>query len=218
MKVPHFEADPPRKKPYVWPTWITKLIAKEDKCWWKAWYKARHKAEKKPDDPGRAEFFEEWTAKHDILVHNRAQELLDAGWDVRLEDEAAFRLAGERADLQGKPDLVATKNDEAIVNDCKAGRHRDSDHWQVLTYLFAMTVTKVLGTRSVRGEVQYSDGLVPVRPLGPAEKDAIVSAILKVASDIPPEAAPSATECQYCDVAKCPVRYKKADGDASDLF
>jgi CRISPR/Cas system-associated exonuclease Cas4 (RecB family) len=211
--------NPVRKRPYVWVSWITKLLSGEDRCWWKAWYKARHKYAKVPDDPGREEFFAEWTATHDAIVEKRAARLRDAGWVVRCEEDAEFKLAGAGADLAGKPDLVAVRDGMALVIDAKSGKRRRSDHWQVLVYLFGLGLSWCKGL-SLEGEVAYRDGEEPVEELTHQKKQAIAEAVRAVSSDSEPARAPSARECRYCDVAACPDRVTQQDsrGDARAYF
>src|SRR5262245_1404995 len=41
----------PRKTPYVWTTWITKLLAQEHHCVWASWFQANHQQyDKVPSD------------------------------------------------------------------------------------------------------------------------------------------------------------------------
>ena len=85
--------------------------------------------------------------------------------------------------------------------DAKSGKKRQSDHWQVLIYMFALPLSWLTGFK-VRGEVAYSDGNERVRDLGSAERTAIVDAINRVGSHLVPKATPSPKECQFCDVAR----------------
>jgi len=217
MIVPPFEHDTLRRKPYIWVSWITKLLAGEDRCWWKAWYKSHYQSTKTPEDPAREDFFREYNKKHDAITQRRARELTADGFTVQIEDENSFKLRGQNADLAGKPDLVALKDTISITLDSKSGKRRQSDHWQVLVYLFGLPMSW-LKTTDNRGEVAYKDVSVLVRSLGPAEREAIVAAIKKVSDSDAPEAEPSPWECKYCDVARCPVRYVAHEGDASRLF
>jgi hypothetical protein len=223
VRVPEFDADPRRRRPYIWPSWLTKLLAGEDRCWWKVWYKTNHRYAKRPDDPERAEFFAQYNQLHDAITNERAFKLRAAGWEVKLEEEAEFKLNGKDADVQGKPDLVAMKGAEAIVSDSKSGKRRDSDHWQVLIYMFALPLSwlkKFVADGGVlRGEVVYKDGhVVPVRALGTLERERIVAAIRSVSGSRVPDASPSAQECRFCDLVRCPVRYSAPEGDATAYF
>lgn len=211
----------PRRRPYVYVTWITKLLGGENKCWWAAWFKVCHNYAKTPDDPDREAFFREWTAKHDAIVNSHAAKLKAAGYVVKLEKDAAFIANGASADVSGKPDLVAMKDGVAKVIDGKSGRRRQSDHWQVLIYLLLLPLTWLKGMK-LEGEVLYSDGTANVRALGAEERETIIAAIKKVSDRAnPPNAEPSQNECRYCDVAACSLRYKEEPtptGDASRLF
>jgi hypothetical protein len=216
--LPGIKVEKRRRKPYVWPSWITKLLAGEDQCLWKVWYKVTHHYAKRPDEPGREDFFREYNEKHDAIVRVRAQELRDAGYVVKVEEEGAFKLEGETADVAGKPDIVAIKDREVIVSDAKSGKPRASDHWQVLLYELALVLSWLGPGYDIKGEVQYRARRDEVRPLGDAERKKIVAMIKKVSSKEEPAATPSQYECRYCDVAACPVRYEVPVGDASELF
>jgi len=201
-------------------TWLTKLIAGENKCWYAGWFKARHDYAKTPDDPDREAFFAEWTAKHDAMVNAQAERFKALGYAVKLEDDGAFYAHGAAADVSGKPDIVAMRDNVAVVVDGKAGRRRKSDHWQVLIYMLLLPLTWLQGYK-IEGEVLYGDERVPVRPLGPAEREAIVNAIKRVSAPEAPPAVPSTSECRYCDVAACTYRKvweAPTDGDATRLF
>lgn len=227
-------SDKPRPRPYVWVSWITKLLAGENRCWFAAWYKSHFKYDKTKDqecgacaegrpctDPEncRHSFFKEWTEKHDRITARAAEAYRESGWVVRVEDEGEFKLNGKGADLAGKPDLVAIKGGVAEVVDAKSGRRRASDHWQVLIYMFALPLAWLEGMRDVSGVVEYSDGPESVRALGTKERDAIVDAIRRVSTKDAPEPVPSAHECLRCDIASCTARHvARPGGDATRFF
>lgn len=207
-----------RGKPYVWVTWLTKLLAGEYKCWFAAWYKAHFKYEK-IEDPERESFFAKYTAIHDKIVENRVERMRDDGWLVRVEDEGEFRLEGKLGTLAGKPDIVGIRDGIAVAIDGKSGKRRLSDHWQVLIYMLALPLTWLRGHTELHGEVQYRDGAEGVRELGDPERAKISEAMKIVAGPDRPETSPSSFECGRCDIASCPDRHKpNAPGDAKGLF
>src|SRR2546426_12613973 len=55
----------PREGPYIWVTWLSKLLAGEAHCEWALWFKAHHKYDKRLD-----ESFDlaSWAARHAELV------------------------------------------------------------------------------------------------------------------------------------------------------
>lgn len=210
--------EPKRPRPYVWPSWITKLLAGESKCWYSAWYKAQHKYLKVPDDPDRADFFEEYNRKHDAITERRAKELMAEGWIVKVEEQGEFRVKGKLGDISGKPDIVAMKDDVAKVVDAKSGKRRQSDHWQVLLYTLLLPMSWLKGFKEIQGEVEYADGTAEVRPITAEEKERITSSLRLIMGPTAPEATPSAGDCKFCDIARCQYRYKAPEGSAEGMF
>lgn len=201
-----------RPRPYVWVSWITSLLADTDQCEWKVWTKANFyytKIEQKDN----SEFFKEWTKRHDAMVQARAAKLKLEGYDVRVENENAFKLVGERGDLAGKPDIIGLKlaEKQALIVDEKSGRERPSDRWQVKLYIFAKRLLS-LKDWAVNGEVEYMHRVEPVPGL---EVEAVaisnISRVMKtVIGELAPRRVPSQQECSWCDIADCPDRMKGA--------
>lgn len=228
-----YGTDTARKRPYVWVTWLTKLLADETKCVWAAWYRAHFKYEKTQDatceacrtksgpctDPRecRASFFASYNAKHDAITARRAAELKAQGYVVRLEDDNDFKIEGKGGILAGKPDLTALRGEEPVlVSDSKSGRRRDSDMWQVLIYAFALPLAWLQGHK-IRGEVAYHDGNRSVPPITDSQRKKIAELLRTVTGAEEPEASPSTNECSRCDIAHCPVRAEEV-GDATGYF
>ncbi len=211
--------DSVRTSPYIWPTWLTKLLAGEEKCWYKSWFKSTRNYVKR-EDPSRADFFTEWTKKHDAITNKRADRMRSDGWAVKVEEEGEFNLKGKGATLAGKPDIVGIRDGRGLVIDAKAGKQRESDHWQVLIYKFALPLSWFPKKMRLEGEVQYRDMAVGVRPLGDDEVEAITNAIKRV-SDLenPPPTVPTVFECGRCDVEACKARVERpAPTDATRFF
>jgi len=208
-----------RPSPYIWPTWLTKLLAAEESCWYKSWFKATRNYVKR-EDPSRADFFAEWTKKHDAITNKRVDRMRQDGWAVKVEDEGEFNLRGSAATLAGKPDLVGIRDGAGLVIDAKAGKQRESDHWQVLIYKFALPLSWFPKSMRLDGEVQYKDEAVAVRKLGGAEVEAITDAIKRVSAiETPPDPIPSTFECGRCDVDACKSRVERpAPTDATRFF
>ena len=124
-----------RQTPYIWVTWLTKLLAGESQCDWASWFKAHNKYDKLPSDFNLTQ----WTADHNQMLLERAQYYRDAGYSVFIEDQNSFMLEGEDgAILSGKADIVAINGTKAIVEDCKTGQPRNSDQMQVLIYMLVL--------------------------------------------------------------------------------
>ena len=94
----------PRDEPYIWVTWLGKLLAGDAHCEWALWFRAHHTYDKQKD-----ETFDltAWKAGHGEFVRVRAAELRAAGYTVFVEDQNRFALKGKAATVGGKPDIVA---------------------------------------------------------------------------------------------------------------
>lgn len=211
----------PRSGTYVWVSWLTKQMAGEESCRWKLWFKANNTFTKMPSDFDLAK----WTAEHTQLLHSRAEQLRAQGYEVYLEGQNDFRLQGHSgATLSGKADIVALKDIDACVIDCKTGAERHSDKLQVLLYMLALplTVSHCKG-RELRGEVQYRDDVVAIAPsaVDEAFRESLKSHMALAASEEAPPKAPSYSECRFCDItsADCPERVVEATATTeTDLF
>ncbi len=210
-------SDEPRGRAYVWASWITKLLAGESRCWYAAWYKAMHKYLKRPDAPDRADFFAEYNKTHDRIVADRVEELKAAGWTVKVEEEGEFKIRGSGGDLSGKPDIVAMKDNVALIVDAKSGKARDSDHWQVRLYALFLPMSWLKGFGEIRGEVEYRDHIEQVKLTPARDREKIGAALRIVTGAVAPVATPGA-DCKFCDIARCEFRHEKAEGDAGGVF
>ena len=119
--------------PYIWLTWLSKLLAGETVCPWSVWFRANH--DSGSWQPIASDFDEAtWKARHTRALTDRATRFTAHGLQVRLEDQNAFRLRGKTAALGGKPDIIASPARDATrgtVVDVKTGRPKASDIVQV---------------------------------------------------------------------------------------
>jgi len=202
----------PRDGSYIWVTWITGLMAADRHCEWSAWFRAHFQGfDKVPTDFDLAA----WKAAHGEMVRSRAEELRKQGYGVFVEDQNKFSLKGKAATLGGVPDLVAVRDGQGLVVDCKSGKQRDSDWFQVLTYMFVLPLThKACRGIGLAGEVQYRDSRRRIEPqkLTDELKGLISATIERVGGEAPLPKVPSLGECRFCDltVADCPERVEEA--------
>jgi hypothetical protein len=199
----------PRKTPYVWTTWITKLLAQENHCVWASWFQAHYQQYEKvaSDFP-----LEQWRAEHSQMVAELAAALRVDGYKVSVEDENFFKVQSKNgATLSGKSDLVAGRDGHVIVIDCKTGQRRASDEQQVLIYMRMLPLyfPQYQGL-VITGRVQYRDGQVD---LGPEKLDTQFETNLRhimecVTGAAVPVRTPSLQECRYCNLTQndCPDR------------
>jgi hypothetical protein len=148
----------PRSSPYTYATWLSKAMAGERQCLYAGWFKSHFtfKAEKRDFN------LDAWTAEHTAMVHDVAAEYRAKGYKVYLEGQNTIRVRGrDGAVLVGKPDIVAVKDDTAVVVDCKTGQPRTSDSLQVRLYMYLLSewsTHPARGCRRMLGEVRYQPG------------------------------------------------------------
>ena len=127
-------ATPRFGKPYIWATWLAKVMDGTNPCIWAASFMAHFKYDKIEDPSFDSAAY---AAEHARATNAYAAQLRAKGWTCRLEDENDFGLDGEKAILAGKPDIVAFKGKEILIPDIKGGKKMDWHWWQVLIYMAA---------------------------------------------------------------------------------
>ena len=213
-----------RTDPYIWVTWLTKLLAGESTCEWSAWFRAHHKDyDKLPIDFDLAR----WTIEHNELVNARREQLLDEGYEVTVEDENAFKRIGQTGIVvSGKPDLLAIRDGAGIVEDCKTGRPRTSDQLQVLVYMLLLPIKnpRCEGI-SLSGRIVYKTSSVdiPATGLDEAFRSRFVNLVRKVGGESPLPKHPAWSECRWCDIGPADCLYRVTEPPDSieaetDLF
>ena len=122
-----------RKSPYIWVTWLSKVMAGEQACLWASWFKAHHQNFEKAD----SDFdLTRWNVEHTRLLVQTRTELAARLAEVRVESQNSFQYShASGAVLAGKPDIVAIEGMDAVVIYCKTGRPKVSEHIQVKIYM-----------------------------------------------------------------------------------
>lgn len=206
-------------KPYLYVTWLAKLLGGQQ-CTWSAWFKAHFKYDKHEE---QAMDLVKWNRDHTALMARRRKQLESDGWTVTSEEQNAFKLEGAAAIVAGKPDLVATKDDQVLVVDGKTGRQRESDIWQVLFYLYALPKSRPDLVGALTGEVEYKNGdVITLTPdaLEGERMQALLDLIKVVSSDTAPSRVPSRQECRACNIGPkdCPQRVQAEQATAVGDF
>ena len=198
----------PREVPYVWTTWITKLMAGEAHCEWASWFRAHHTYEKMPGNFDLAK----WTAEHSALVREQAAALRAEGYTVFVEEQNAFKLRGRHnVTLAGKPDLVALRANAAYVIDCKTGIPRTSDHIQVLVYMLILPYIRPAWKDKIwHGKLCYHDSMadIPASAIDESFRALLRRTMEQVGGAAVLPAVPAYAECRFCDIRRqdCPQR------------
>ena len=198
----------PREHPYIWATWLARLLAGETHCQWAGWFRAHYQDwTRPPSDFDNAK----WMLDHTALVNRERESRESLGYTAHVENQNSFRLRGRHATLAGKPDLIAIKNSDAVIIDAKTGRPSPHHSVQVMIYQYA--VPKALERHRVmefRGHVAYPESNVgiPESRIDRNFVDNLGVLIRRLAANTPAPRAPSFSECRLCDItgADCPER------------
>ena len=152
----------PRDFPYIWATWLPRLLVGDRSCEWAVWFKAHYQDfSRHPSDFDLAD----WQRQHTALLARTTQWWEDHGAEVRLEQQNAFRLRGETAVLAGRPDLVAIRDKRIDVIDVKTGEPRPWHYQQMLLYMYALRISLDVPVGvHLAGEIVYPDKSVKVGP------------------------------------------------------
>lgn len=210
-----------RDKIFIWPSWISKLVAGESQCIWAAYFKAHYKYDKKPSDFNLAK----WTIQHNALLQERRDALERLGFRVLIEDQNSFKwYYKDDVIISGKPDIVAFGQDEdmngimqpvATIEDAKSGKAKTSDHVQVMLYMLILPkAISIYSDIKFDGCIVYKDGIKNVDIPFEAANDESLKRIIwnTIETVIGDEAGcrrvPSHNECKWCDITKedCPAR------------
>lgn len=194
----------PKKAPYIWVTWLPALIDGANHCEWAAWFQANYKFDKARDE----NFFADWNMKHNSLLRERSEQLEAEGYDVYIEDANYFQILGsdKRTIIAGKPDIVAVKGDEVVVEDCKTGKQRSYDHIQVLLYMLLLPAPggpEYCSKKKIEGRLVYNGEIIDV------PSDLLTGEFKKAFKDIahmasckePSRKVPSVRECRFCSIS-----------------
>ena len=204
--------------PYIWVTWLPRLLSGESSCEWASWFRAQHEGwswSRMPSDFAQTG----WLLNHTALLNQQRERWELQGYSVLTEGQNSFNLRGSSAVLAAKPDLVARRRDQITVIDAKTGRPSPAHTAQGLIYMYALprAMERYRG-RSIAGQVAYPDQVVdiPADAVDGRFVDNLGGLIRRLASQMPARRVPSAAECRFCEItpADCPERAD--DGPAEE--
>lgn len=137
-------------------TWLAKLMTDEIQCPWSVWFRTHYQYKKLSRNFDSAK----WSISHRALMNDRISQLQTEGWAVYVEGENRFEIVGQQYVIQivGKPDILAIRDEQIWVEDCKTGRKRNSGLYQVLLYVLLLPLShpKCRG-RKLQGRLVYPD-------------------------------------------------------------
>ena len=105
-----------REQPYIWATWLPRMLTSENSCEWAVWFKAHHQDwTRTPSEFNQAE----WRLNHTAPLNKRKANWKHGGFDVNIEGQNSFELRGRSATLVGKPDLITQRDGQVVIVDVK---------------------------------------------------------------------------------------------------
>lgn len=213
-----------RDMPYIWVTWLTKLLVGENSCEWAAWFRANH--EGRSYDKVLSDFDStEWQLQHTELLTRVRAKIEDDGETVFTEGQNSFNLRGHTATIGGKPDLITVSDRIGTIIDAKTGQPSPSHHVQVMLYMYAVprALHQYNGV-TFEGKVVYPDheDVIPANAVDETFINNMSGLIKRVASPNPARKVPSVLECGFCNITSvnCPDRIESDDvgmGDTDDF-
>ena len=97
-----------REYPYIWATWLPRLLTGENSCEWTVWFKAHYQDwDRVPSNFNQAQ----WMLNHTTLLNERRANWEAGGYDVEVEGQNSFQLLGRSAIPvgQARPDCTARR-------------------------------------------------------------------------------------------------------------
>ena len=189
-----------RDFPYIWATWLPRLLTGERSCEWAIWFKAHHR--------DWAQVPSDFDQTESLLTHSSLLNEKKSQWEARrqkvyVEGQNSFRLRGQSATLAGRPDLIVVRSNDALIIDVKAGREQPSHFVQIMIYMYALPrALPQYQHAKLAGEVIYPTGTrrVPMGSLHTQFKTDLGALIRRIAADKPAARVPSEHECRFCDI------------------
>ena len=204
--------------PYIWTTWLSKLLVGDNSCEWSAWFKAQFdgKSWTKVERIGN---LARWQIGHTDMLNSKARELREQGYQVSREAQNHFTVNARtlKVAVAGKCDLTARQGDLLWLIDVKSGRPRASDQVQVMIYmhLFPWAHPELQGL-TIKGLLVYGDHEEVIEPEAVDRQfvQALQGLVTRLANTGEPAVkVPAWSECQFCDISAvhCPERVEKPD-------
>ena len=194
-----------RDNPYIWVSWLSKLLAGSNSCEWASWFKTQYDGSSW--EKVESEFsLEQWKVDHTAMCLREANRLEDTGATVRIENGNSFNLALGNITLGGKPDLVASFPDGTLmVQDCKTGKAREEHIAQIMLCMWALPLAfPEYRGKTLQGKVVYRSSEMPVPAHGIDDRFVLraKSLIDRLADDSGARRAPSRSECRFCEIPR----------------
>ena len=190
--------------PYIYPTWLPQLLAGLDRCEWKIWFQVHHDG-RTWQKLNSGFNLTRYNIEHTELLRLCTEEYEQRGFTVTVERQNEFRLNRDWVTISGRPDLVASCDDEAVIVDVKAAKPNLSHEIQVMLYMAWLPLADGR-YREVKlsGQVYYGEEVgidIPATEIDHRFKEITAGLIVRLTSKTPSKKAPSTGECRFCPIS-----------------
>lgn len=195
----------PRPKPYIWVTWLARVMAGEVACHWQYWYQAHHLVrDKQPSDFDHVA----WGIAHTRLLTDLRREVARPGVRMQTEFRFSIHVPPTETTVAGKVDCLVDDGQNLVVYDCKTGQPRDAHRVQVMLYMHALGSYERFADRRIRGMVVYPDSRFEIPYLPPDFRDQVEYFVAQLADRATPALKAPGEGCRYCALTlfDCPDR------------
>ena len=140
------------------------------------------------------------------------QEYEQRGFTVSVERQNDFRLQLAGSTISGRPDIVAWRDNEAVIVAAKAANPNPSHEIQVMLYMtWLPLIDPRFHSAKLSGGVYYGEDAainIPAAGVNDRLREITAGLIGRVTSKTPPRRAPSVSECRFCPISSryCPQR------------
>ena len=197
-----------RREAYLHPSWLASYVSGEKQCELGLFLQAQFILPKQKTSFDLANY-----KQKQALLKKISQDYQNWGYQTFVEEANEYQIKSKSgATISCRPDLVAIKDDKAIVVDVKTGGVKLKDYAQVQLYMSTIPIAALHGIQSIpHGEIIYQDcGSSEITPSEiTTEWQSEVAKLIQVASGSKmPKPNPSISECCYCSAASVCISKK----------
>ncbi len=199
-----------RNQPYIWVTWLTKLLTGADSCEWATWFKSHFTFEQESTGFD----IEGWERLHTEYMQITQEEIYNTYGPepvVTVEGENSFKVEGKSGIIiAGKPDIILRHQSENSVYDVKTGNPQPFHKTQLLIYMWALPQLPEFKGVTFDGVLAYKDHMVhiPASDLTGQFIGQLIGLIKRVGSAQEALKVSSSFECGNCKITinDCPEK------------
>ncbi len=185
----------PRSSPYLYATWLAKVMAGQVTCQWQYWFQVHNKLmQRQPDSYDLVG----WRIDHARMVNELRLSIKARGETPRLAYHFKLEIP-DKATLGGEADCIVANRNQVTVYDCKTGQPRASDQVQVMIYMHALAQEPAFRSKAFQGAVLYKDGPVAIPRLPETFVTNFCYFVDLLASKTPPHKS-SGSDCKFCAI------------------